>query len=229
MPGFGGGRMPGMPGGLGQLGPMLAPLLKALEAKLAQFGLEAEPKEVVGLCVALVVAWRYLALWVAGVVGLIAAWSRTARGRDMVENAAAKASSLAGRPVPPGALVAVVCALVAAYAWSSTDSPLVPPGNPDSGVEMSIREAYNDGYRDGVDGKDPRPPRYFASQSSGGSSSSGFGIGSLFRYFMVANYLYRSGMAPGGWSFQAALANVQANPLQAVIMLSMLSGGMGLF
>merc|ERR1711924_522019 len=94
----------------------------------------------------------------------------------------------------------------------------------------SIREAYNQGYQDGVAGLDPRPPSTFTapeprgSESTSSSSGSGFGLYSLMRYGMIANYIYRMGAGPGGWSVQSAIANAKANPMQAMIMLSMLSG-----
>lgn len=104
----------------------------------------------------------------------------------------------------------------------------MPASEPD-GVAASIREAYNQGYEDGVAGLERRPPNYIAPEplqaATSGGGGGGFGIWSLMRYGMIANYVYRIGTGPGGWNPQVAFANAKANPLQAFLMLSMISGG----
>merc|ERR1711971_494244 len=99
------------------------------------------------------------------------------------------------------------------------------------GYGVGLRDAYQQGYDDALAGLDPRPPKHIptthtgpAPDSSSGASS-GFGIGSIFRYAMIGQYIYRAGSGPCGFSAGNLIANLQANPMQAVMMLMMVGGG----
>ena len=104
-----------------------------------------------------------------------------------------------------------------------------PPATDAYGI--ALRDAYQQGFDDALAGLDPRPPRHipmpqqFDGAASGGNGkSSGFGIGSLFKYGMAAQYAYKLGCGPAGWSLQTALINAKTNPLQCVMLLTMFSG-----
>merc|ERR1712113_731075 len=67
---------------------------------------------------------------------------------------------------------------------------------------VGLREAYQQGFDDALAGLDPRPPKHISTHvpeyevggnSRSGSSTGGFGIGSILRYGMLASYVYRIG------------------------------------
>eukprot|EP00929_Paragymnodinium_shiwhaense_P114194 TRINITY_DN8251_c0_g1_i1.p1 TRINITY_DN8251_c0_g1~~TRINITY_DN8251_c0_g1_i1.p1 ORF type:complete len:336 (-),score=79.47 TRINITY_DN8251_c0_g1_i1:248-1255(-) len=261
MPGFGGGMpgfggMPGM-GGMGGMGGMpgmagmpdpaaaMAGLRQAAQRKLHEWGLKLPAgvsleQAMLGIAVAAAVALYFASRWVSWKIvglaaGLIYGATQTLQGRDMLEVAAARLSSVVGRPVPPRWVLAAV---VLAVCWASRgffgESAGAAAAEPVSdGFNAAIKEAYRQGYDDALAGLESRPPKHVpmpdsmgggARASGSGSSSSGFGVGSLFRYAMVAQYIYRMGSGPGGWSPQIALANAKASPMQAFMMMSMMSG-----
>mmetsp|Transcript_168096 Transcript_168096/g.539846 ORF Transcript_168096/g.539846 Transcript_168096/m.539846 type:complete len:334 (+) Transcript_168096:81-1082(+) len=245
MPGFGGG-MPGFGGGMpgGMPGMPAGAKLKALvERQLAALGVALPPGVTAGQAAAGLVVAAVAGLWIlnrtfpvvvlAG-VGLTAYLaSSTPRGSKFLETGAQRCSRLVRRPLQPMHLLIVFCivaALVgkAIYPGGSSSASSVAPAEDIYG--RSLREAYQQGYDDGVAGLDPRPPKHFSMPEVGAdrtapASSGGFGMGSMMRYGMVASYFYKAGAAPGGgFSLQMLMANLQTNPMQAGMMLMMLSG-----
>jgi hypothetical protein len=180
--------------------------------------------------------------WTFVIFAAIGAYlSRTDRAQALAAQVGVAAGAAIGRPVP-AELVSLAGVLVFAFAGRSffggsgssayQGAAYAAEGDPGGSFATSIREAYNQGYKDGVDGLEPRPPSTFAApeyrgnESTSSSSGSGFGLYSLMRYAMIGSYIYRmgGGGSPGGWSIQSAIAGAKANPMQAMIMLSMLSG-----
>ncbi|CAK0911755.1 unnamed protein product, partial [Prorocentrum cordatum] len=206
-PGGGGGVPGGMPGGGGmpQM-PSSADVAAAAEQALARMGIRLPP----------------------GVSALQAA------GGALV--ACFGALYVLGRFVPKMAIALAGLAAVAALALGQS---LLPRGGghaqPASGHQEAyaeaLREAYQQGYDDGLAGRERRnfslrrhivTPQHEPAAPTGGGG--GFGMGSVMRYIMVAGYVYRAGAGPGGFSLQSAIANIQANPMQGLMMVSMLSG-----
>jgi len=245
MPGFGGG-MPGfgggMPGGGGmpQM-PSSADMAAAAEQALARMGIRLPPGvsalqaaggALVACFGALYVLGRFVPKMAIALAGMVAyAGVATSQGQAMSAKAAARASATLRRPISPYMVVGL--AAVAALALGQS---LLPRGGghaqPASGHQEAyaeaLREAYQQGYDDGLAGREARPPRHIvtpphepAAPTGGGG---GFGMGSVMRYIMVAGYVYRAGAGPGGFSLQSAIANIQANPMQGLMMVSMLSG-----
>merc|ERR1711924_317146 len=95
----------------------------------------------------------------------------------------------------------------------------------------AIHKAYQQGYDDGAAGLDPRPPAHISVQDgsydagkSRQDTSSGFGLGSIMRYGPAAYFVYNLGKTSTGWDPQFAMMNAKANPLQALMVLAMMSG-----
>ena len=80
--------------------------------------------------------------------------------------------------------------------------------------------AYTKGYQDGQKGRpfDPIVDEGGGSASSGGG---GFGLGSMLNLMIVGPMLYRMGGQP--WSPQTFIASLKANPINAIMLLSMVS------
>lgn len=254
MPGFGGGMpggMPGMPpGGLPAMAEQFA---AALQQRLAAAGIRLPPgispaQAAVGVAIigamSLYMLSRFISLTVVGLVGLAAYWgTQTDSGRAMLARGSARVSAALGRPLPPNAALVVLCLAVAmmghmllsgrAATGSMGSAGTASASARDTAVASAIREAYEQGYDDGVAGAQKRPPKHIPSpdyfqDSSGGSqvqgSTSRFGFGSVMKYGMAAYFIYNCGKTPGGWDPRLAMANLRANPMQAVMMLVMFSG-----
>lgn len=256
MPGFGGGMPGGMPGmPPGGLPAMVAQLSAKLQQKLAAAGIRLPPglspqKAIVGASVAALVALyimnRFISKYVLLAVSLAAYWgTQTDSGRRVLAKGSARVSAAIRRPLPSYAAPGALCLTVGVLGHMLlSDGVLGVLGGsdgvsasiaPESTIADAIRDAYQQGYDDGVAGADPRPPKPIqlpnfdtANEGVGQSSGSGFGLGSLMRYGMIASYGYNLGKTPGGWDPQLAMANAKANPMQILMMLMMVSGG-GMF
>eukprot|EP00933_Yihiella_yeosuensis_P043520 TRINITY_DN3834_c1_g1_i1.p1 TRINITY_DN3834_c1_g1~~TRINITY_DN3834_c1_g1_i1.p1 ORF type:complete len:344 (+),score=85.43 TRINITY_DN3834_c1_g1_i1:51-1082(+) len=254
MPGFGGG-MPGFPGGVppnfsGMAKGLTRKAAAWLEETLASAGLRLPPgvsaeHACLGLVVAVLVALYFLKSYVpvvgfvmSGVVGYIGL--KTVQGQMMLEQCTAKLCSATGRPIPPRAVLALVClavlfmgrSLFGGSLGAASGGNVAEPAKDAYG--LALKEAYQQGYDDAVAGLAPRPPKHIPSVggsddgSRNSSKSSGFGFSSIIRFMMIAPYFFRLGQGPGGWNINNAIANLKANPGQAMMMLLMLSGG-GMF
>jgi len=134
----------------------------------------------------------------------------------------------------PRVVLCVLCLAVAllgrTFLSSGSSSSASATPSHDVAMTRAIREAYDQGYDDGVAGLDRRPPKHIYSSESDGSAgssrqgSTGFGVSSLLKYGMVGYTVYSFGKTPGGWNPQLAMANAKANPMQAMTMLMMCSG-----
>lgn len=244
--GFGGmpgGGMPGMPGGYGAVVAALAQRLKGLvEAQLASVGAALPPGVTANQLAAGVAAAALFCLWILsrsfpmplllGAGGLAFAGKGTSAGSKLLSSAAWRLSRLAGRPLDSTHLLIVLCILallMGKAVYPSGSSPVNASVAPEHDYGLALREAYQQGYDDGVAGADPRPPRHIAmpetSARAASASGGAFGMGSMLRYGMVGSYLYKAGTVPGGgFSPQLLLMNLQANPMQAGMMLLMVSG-----
>ena len=87
----------------------------------------------------------------------------------------------------------------------------------DAAFAKAFREAYDQGYDDGVENATRRPPKHIL------SASSGLGVISLLKCGMVAFTVCNMGKTLGGWDPQLAIVNAKANPMQAAMMLVLLS------
>jgi len=150
--------------------------------------------------------------------------------------------TIAKRPVPQKYIVCALCVAIAVVGHMLTSGKSAAKGmctssasgaaSPDAAFASAVREAYQQGYDDGVAGVEPRPPKHIptpnfgmASNSSPPRSSSGLGFSSLMKYGMAGYYVYNTGKTPvGGWDPNLAVANVKQNPLQAIMLLVMVSG-----
>lgn len=246
MPGFGGagGGMPGMPGmPPGGLNAMMSQLVATLQQQLAAAGIRlppgVSPMQAAGIAVVVAAAGLYAVSYfvpftVMGVVaGLAYVGKMTAGGRGLLAKCATKASATIRRPVQPQQVLVFACiAALFIGRWFLGGSSAGVSASPATDFYgTGLREAYKQGYDDALAGLDPRPPKhipveYDVGGGAAAAQSSSFGMGSLLRYGMIASYVYRLGAGPGGFSFPAALANLQANPMQAVMMLMMMSGSM---
>ena len=85
---------------------------------------------------------------------------------------------------------------------------------------MRAATPYTKGYQDGQKGRpfDPIVDEGGGSASSGGG---GFGLGSMLNLMIVGPMLYRMGGQP--WSPQTFVASLKANPINAIMLLSMVS------
>jgi hypothetical protein len=190
---------------------------------------------VIAVVVVLYIVSRFLSMTVLMMVGMAIYWgTQVDSGRIMLARGSEKVSRIVGRPLPPQVALVALCVIVAlagqsifggrAKASSSNAS------TESSGFAEALREAYEQGYADGADQKEMRPPKHIPSpyeQGSGPksqSSSSGFGMGSLLKYGLVGYTIFNLGKTPSGWDPQIAMMNAKANPMQAVMMLVMLSG-----
>lgn len=222
---------------------MMNQLVGQLQQTLAAAGIRlppgVSPMQVAGIAVvvaavALYAASYFVPFTVMGlVVGIAYVGKMTARGRDLLAKCAAKASAAIRRSVQPQQVLIFACiAALFIGRWLLGDSSAGVSASPATDAYgTGLREAYKQGYDDALAGLDPRPPKHIPAEYDVGggaraAQSSSFGMGSLLRYGMVASYVYRLGAGPGGFSVPAALANLQANPMQAMMMLMMLSGSM---
>jgi len=242
--GFGG--MPGMPAGMPDPTQMLEQLKTALLRQLASVGINLPPGISAGQALGGVVVVGLLAIYfvtksipfpvLLAVGGVAYAGKKTSQGQKMLGTLSYRAARLTGRPLGSTQLLIALCVVLALVGrvlygggggGSSSDS--VMPADDDA-FGRYARDMYQQGYDDALAGLDPRPPRSVpvidtASSKSSSSSGSSFGIGSLLRYAMVGSYIYKAGTIPGqGFSPQFLLQNLQANPMQAGMMLMMLSG-----
>lgn len=248
MPGFGGGGMPGgfggggggMPGMQNPFAGMMGKAAAAIEPILASLGMRLPPgvnsqQVVMGVAAVAMISLWMISYWLSwkliGLVALVAfAATQTDPGRVTLAQCSARVSSLIGKPIQPNQLLLLVCAFTAVvgHQWLSSSSITAEPAVDAWGV--ALKDAYQQGYDDGIAGRSPRPPKHIPrpdyNDSPARSESSGFGIGSLIRYAMVGSYVYRMGCGPAGFSPQLLMANLQANPMQAFMMLMMVSGYM---
>ena len=228
IPGMGGGMPGGMPGG-GAAMPamMLAQLMQRLRGML--------PPGINPTHAALGAAAAFYAIRSSGVslplvalVGGGGAWAyRASRGAGLVtearraaEGAADAASRATGRP--GSALQATIVglatvALVGRYVIFAPSKSKVGGGDYDGAGGYA---AYTKGYQDGQKGRpfDPIVDEGGGSASSGGG---GFGLGSMLNLMIVGPMLYRMGGQP--WSPQTFIASLKANPINAIMLLSMVS------
>jgi len=174
---------------------------------------------------------------VLAIVAVTAYWAMATDSGSMAMNqCCAKISGVVRRPVRKHTLVFIICVGVAALGHTilggSTRAVSTPSGGgavrQDAALADAIRDAYEQGYEDGRDGLEKRPPRHIPSQNYTAppprSSSGGFGMGSIFKYGMAGYLVYKLGKTPSGWNPQAAMMNAKANPLQVIVMVVMLSG-----
>lgn len=247
-PGMPGG-FPGMPPG--GLPAMLEQIVDAVKQRLAAVGIKlpanmSPGKLGIGAALAAFafywIASRYFSMYVLALVGLAAYWgTQTAAGRKMLSTGAGHASRVLGRPLPPYLPLCALCIVVAITGQmiiGKSAGSLSSGGggstalSPDDLFAKAVREAYQQGFDDGTGGKDPRPPKHMPSpyaadadrSSRQSSSSGGFGFGSLMKYGMAGFYIYNLGKTPGGWNPQLAMANLKANPMMAIMLLSSCSG-----
>lgn len=248
------GGMPGMPGGMPgmpDIQAMADQLGAALKQRLAAMGI-TPPAGVSltqfagGAALILVggvyMASRFLSMYVLALVGLVAYWgTMIPSGRNILAKVSSKLSSILRRPLPPYVVLCALCLAVAIIGHTvlpgksvATSSMGGSRGSATAGqdyeISQAIREAYEQGYEDGVAGEKKRPPKHIPSSrtfdTSQGhrGSSSGFGTGSIMKYGMVGYYAYNLGKTPGGWNPQVAMVNAKANPTQLIMMAVMLSG-----
>eukprot|EP00927_Polykrikos_kofoidii_P084501 TRINITY_DN8916_c0_g1_i1.p1 TRINITY_DN8916_c0_g1~~TRINITY_DN8916_c0_g1_i1.p1 ORF type:complete len:246 (-),score=48.11 TRINITY_DN8916_c0_g1_i1:62-799(-) len=239
--------MPGMPAGMPNPEQISAAIMQALRSAGINLPPGVSPEKAilgvaVGALVGVYILTRFVPMTLIGLVGAVAyGVAGTAQGRQGLETATARASSTLGRPVPQGAILAVICiiALIAGRSFLGGSGGAVaasPAASPmddmNDHFNDAVQEAYQQGYEDGVAGITQRPPRPIPPMPSAGgpppevpSRSSGFGMGSIMKYGMAAHYIYKLGSGgPGGWNWQLAVANAKTNPMQSVILLVMLSG-----
>lgn len=231
----------GMPNGFGGMAGAdmkvrIATMMQSLQRHLATYGLKPERVLAGGALVAISFLFfgrQYVTTTgLFLVIGIGYCALATPQGKDALERVAARLSSVFGRPVPPPLVLAVAgcLAMYAGHSYSGGSAGNVSPAS--DPYAAGLKEAYQQGYDDALAGLNPRPPKHIPSPEmydGGGqraSASSGFGIGSLFRYAMMGNYIYRmgGGGGPGGWSVPNVIANAKANPMQAFMLLSMLGG-----
>ena len=238
MPGAGMGGMPhGMPG-MGNLAEML-PLL------LSRLGLQGVQTTHLAVAGVLVVYLLFYASWSlqALVTGLCALTFFAQRstferagggikglvevGRAAASHAAARASSMSGRPVSSthvlgglGGLLAVAAYLLPAGRGISASSIPHPE-------DFALRAAYHAGYDDATAGK-LRDPDYFLAHhapapafSSPAPPPSRFGVSSFINLMLIGSMLFRMGGSP--WSLNTAIATARQNPLQLVMAAMMMS------
>merc|ERR1712137_1325936 len=160
----------------------------------------------------------------------------TDSGSMAMNQCCAKISGVLRMPMRKHTLVLLICLGVAALSHTiiggSTRAASTHSGggtaHRDTGFADAIRDAYEQGYEDGRDGLEKRPPRHIPPQSYAAppprSSSSGFGMGSIFKYGMAGYLVFKLGKTPSGWNPQVAMMNAKANPLQVILMVVMLSG-----
>lgn len=252
MPGFGAGGIPGMPNFdhiLGRFTAFIGQLRPALERHLTKFGVRlpsgiSDNQLIIGCTLVVLVILYFLssliplsALLVAGALAF--AGTKTLKGRLLLERCTARASATLGRPLPSKVILAVACitaALVSRSLLGSSATGVSAKPAVNDAFATALREAYQQGYDDAVAGLDPRPPKHIAmpdfnEHSRTQSSSTGWVGGSfrwLFRLTILGPYAYRLGQGPGGWNPAYVMANLKANPGQALMVLMMLTGG-GLF
>jgi len=253
MPGFGGGMpggMPGMPGmpAMPDVSAMAEQLTAALQQRLAQAGISLPPsvspqQALMGFGIAAIVVLyilsRFLTTTALLIVGVVAYWGLSSvNGRTTLSRGSAKASQVLRRPVHPNVLLILLC-IAAAYAGhlffssrsgadQSAYSSYADSSDP---VREAIHKAYQQGHDDGAAGLEARPPAHISvvhpSPDSGKSAqdaTSGFGLRTLLRYAPAAYFIYNLGKTPGGWDPQFAMMNAKANPVQAIMVLTMMSG-----
>jgi len=231
---------------LGGFPAMAEQALAALKQSLATAGVHlpagvSAGHLLIGLMVAVFVASRFLSMLVLFPVGLAAYWGiQTDAGRRTLRTANAKLSAILRRPIPSYTALCALCLVVAILGYfilpgkaAAATSTTSTTGRPNSELLLALRDAYDQGYDDGVAGAQRRPPKQAPELSdsvgtrteSGSSSSSSMGVGQLMKYGAAGFFIYNLGKSPGGgWNPQQAAQNAKANPLPLIFTLVMLSG-----
>jgi len=222
--GGGGGGMPGMGGQATMLQALLAQLLGGGAAGLLPAGV---PPEAFG-GVALVVMFALPKLLGVGLMqsalvcvllggaGLSVAGGKGARGalangRQMLARFCAQASQVTGRPISATQVSVFLLACVGLLWRMLSASPPAAAGD-------ARIAAYTKGFNDGQAGSAFDP----ISDSAGGSSSSRFGIGSLFNIAIAGSMLKQWLGSPP--SLQNLMDNGRrANPMQLMMLVQIIS------
>jgi len=217
--------------------------LTALKQRLAAAGVQlpagvSAGNLVIGLLVAAFVASRFLSIMVLFLVGLAAYWGiATDGGRRTLKSANAKLSATLRRPVPSYTALCALCLVVAVLGYvilpgkSAVHSTTKTEGRSNAELLLALRDAYDQGYNDGVAGEKRQPPKQapelsdsVGASTTAGSSSSSMGFSQLMKYGAAGYFIYNLGKTPAGWNPQQAVHNAKANPLPLIFILVMLSG-----